>query len=71
MLIRSLIKETIPLQGFRVDLIEQCCFGISIKIVLVDVTGPVAADVAKLENIEIKGQSDSSDMFRYGAYLFF
>jgi transposase len=31
--IRSLIKETISLQGFRVDSIEQCCFGISIKIV--------------------------------------
>lgn len=31
--IRSLIKETISLQGFRVDSIERCCFGISIKIV--------------------------------------
>jgi hypothetical protein len=31
--IRSLIKETISLQGFRVDSIERCSFGISIKIV--------------------------------------
>ncbi|MGB2689769.1 MAG: ISL3 family transposase [Desulfobacterales bacterium] len=31
--IRSLIKETISLQGFRVDSIERCCFGIGIKIV--------------------------------------
>ncbi len=31
--IRSLIKGTTSLQGFRVDSIERCCFGISIKIV--------------------------------------
>ncbi len=33
MLIRSLIKDTLSLQGFRVKLINRYNFGISIKIV--------------------------------------
>ena len=31
--IKSLIKETIPLQGFRIDSIDRFSFGIGIKIV--------------------------------------
>ena len=33
MLIKTLIKETLSLQGFRVELIEQFNFGISVKLV--------------------------------------
>ena len=33
MLIRSLIKDTLSMQGFRVELIDRYGFGISVKIV--------------------------------------
>jgi hypothetical protein len=32
--IKLLIRETIPLQGFRVDSVDRFSFGISINIVL-------------------------------------
>ena len=53
MLIRSLIKDTLSMQGFRVESIDRYNFGISVTIVPDSVTNHVAVNVVVLDNIEI------------------
>ena len=50
--IKSLIRETISLQGFRIDSVDIFSFGIGIKIAQTIVLTIVVEDVANLEDID-------------------
>ena len=50
--IKSLIRETIPLQGFRIDSIDKFSFGICIKIVPDYLFNPLCGKCSNLEGTD-------------------